>query len=110
MYHELSLIVLGVLHQGADGSSSHVMPTLVCARAGIYGCGLQESALLNIKPDIAYRGEVGSSILASAEAEKKESEAGTVSARKVKTHISTFFDPYLNQKHYGGQDREVWGK
>jgi hypothetical protein len=41
MYHELSLIVLGVLHQGADGSSSHVMPTLVCARAGIYGCGNQ---------------------------------------------------------------------
>jgi len=26
MYHELPLIVLGVLYQGADGSSSHVMP------------------------------------------------------------------------------------
>ena len=61
MYHELSLIVLGILHQGVDGTSSHVMPTLACAMAGIYGCSLQESALLNIKPDIAYRGEVESS-------------------------------------------------
>ena len=58
MYHELSLIVLGILHHDADGSSSHVMPTFACALAGIYGCGLQESAHLNIKPDIAYRGEV----------------------------------------------------
>jgi hypothetical protein len=41
MHHELSLIVLGILHQGADGSSSHVMPTLECTLAGIYGCGDQ---------------------------------------------------------------------
>ena len=41
--------------------SSHVMPAWICAVAGIYGCGILESALLNIKPDIAYRGEVGSS-------------------------------------------------
>ena len=26
MYHELSLIVLGILYQGADGSNSHVTP------------------------------------------------------------------------------------
>ena len=58
MYHELSLIVWGILHQGADGSSSHVMPAWARALAGIYGCGLQESAHLNIKPDIAYRGVV----------------------------------------------------
>ena len=55
-YNELSLIVCftriainvsrivincfwGILHQGAEGSSSHVMPTLACARVGIYGCG-----------------------------------------------------------------------
>ena len=44
-----------------DMRSSHVMPTLACAMAGIYGCGLQESAHLNMKPDIAYRGVVGSS-------------------------------------------------
>ena len=37
------------------------MPALAYALAGIFGCVLQESALLNIKPDIAYRGEVGSS-------------------------------------------------
>ena len=59
MYHELSLIVLGILHQGVDGTSSHVLPTQTSATAGIYGCGLQESAHLNIKPDIAYRGVVG---------------------------------------------------
>ena len=53
---------------------------------------------------------IGSSIPASAEAEKMASKAGTESARKVKTHISTFFDPYLNQKHYGVQKREVWDK
>ena len=53
---------------------------------------------------------VGSSFQDSAEAGKTASEAETESARKVKTHISTFFDPYLNQKHYGVQDREVWGK
>jgi hypothetical protein len=53
---------------------------------------------------------IGSSIPASAEAEKKPSKAGSESARKVKTHISTFFGPYLNQKHYGVQEREVWGK
>ena len=29
--------------------SSHVMPTLACAMAGIYGCGIQESAHLNMK-------------------------------------------------------------
>jgi len=29
--------------------------------AGIYGCGVHGSPLLNIKPDIAYRGVVGSS-------------------------------------------------
>ena len=110
MYHELSLIVWGILHQGVDGSSSHVMPTQTSATAGIYGCVLQESALLNIKPDIASRGMIGSSIPASAEAEKMASKAGTESARKVKTHISTYFDPYLNQKHYGVQEREVWGK
>ena len=52
----------------------------------------------------------GASIPASAEVEKKASKAGTESARKVKTHISTSFDPYLNQKHYGVQEREVWGK
>jgi hypothetical protein len=46
MYHELSLIVLGVLHQGADDSSSHVMPALACAMAGIYGCGLSLSSFL----------------------------------------------------------------
>jgi hypothetical protein len=57
MYHELSLIVCftrivinvsqivincfwGILHQGADGSSSHVMPALACVMAGIYGCGI----------------------------------------------------------------------
>jgi hypothetical protein len=40
MYHELSLIVLGILHHDADGSSSHVMPALACAMAGIYGCGI----------------------------------------------------------------------
>ena len=39
------------------------MPALAYALAGIFGCVLQESALLNIKPDIAYRGVVGSSIL-----------------------------------------------
>jgi len=39
MYHELSLIVWGILHQGADGSSSHVMPELECTLAGIFGCG-----------------------------------------------------------------------
>jgi len=41
MYHELSLIVLGILHQGADGSSSHVMPMLASAMAGIF-CYTQE--------------------------------------------------------------------
>ena len=57
MYHELSLIVcftrisinvpgivincFGLLHQGADGSSSHVMPTFACALAGIF-CYTQE--------------------------------------------------------------------
>ena len=40
MYHELSLIVLGILHHDADGSSSHVMPALACAMAGSYGCGI----------------------------------------------------------------------
>ena len=65
MYHELSLIVcftriainvpqivincLGILHQGADGSNSHAMPAVACAVEGIYGCGIQESALLNMK-------------------------------------------------------------
>ena len=39
MYHELSLIVLGILHHDADGSSSHVLPTQTGAMAGIYGCG-----------------------------------------------------------------------
>ena len=29
--------------------SSHVMPALACVVAGIYGCGIQESALLNMK-------------------------------------------------------------
>ena len=29
--------------------SSHVMPTWVCAMAGIYGCGIQDSAHLNMK-------------------------------------------------------------
>ena len=38
------------------------MPALAYALAGIFGCGSQESALLNIKPDIAYRGVVGPSI------------------------------------------------
>ena len=32
-----------------DMRSSHVMPTMACAMAGIYGCGLQESAHLNMK-------------------------------------------------------------
>jgi hypothetical protein len=41
MYHELSLIVWEILHQGADGSSSHVMPSLTCALAGIF-CYTQE--------------------------------------------------------------------
>jgi hypothetical protein len=41
MYHELSLIVLGILHHGADGSSSHVIPTLACAMAWDLGCGNQ---------------------------------------------------------------------
>jgi hypothetical protein len=36
MYHELSLIVWGILHQGADGSSSHVMPAWAGAAAAIY--------------------------------------------------------------------------
>ena len=65
MYHELPLIVcftriainvprivincFGVLYQGADVSNSHVLPTQTGAVAGIYGCGIQESALLNIK-------------------------------------------------------------
>ena len=61
MYHELSLIVWGVLHQGADGFSSHVMPTLTCALAGICGCCLSLSSVLLWKPDIAYRGVIGSS-------------------------------------------------
>ena len=43
--------------------SSHVMPTMACAMAGIYGCGIQESAHLNMKPDIAYRGVVGATRL-----------------------------------------------
>ena len=30
-------------------ASSHVMPTLACALAGIYGCGILESARLNMK-------------------------------------------------------------
>ena len=33
MYHELSLIVFGVLYHDADGSSSHVIPALACALA-----------------------------------------------------------------------------
>jgi hypothetical protein len=37
MYHELSLIVWGILHHGADGSSSHVMTAWACAVVGIYG-------------------------------------------------------------------------
>jgi hypothetical protein len=41
MYHELSLIVLGILHHDAGGSSSHVRPTLACALAGIF-CYTQE--------------------------------------------------------------------
>jgi hypothetical protein len=40
MYHELSLIVLGILHHDADGSSSHVMPALACAMAGSCGFGI----------------------------------------------------------------------
>jgi hypothetical protein len=55
-YNELSLVIcftritvnvprivincLGILHHDADGSSSHVMPALACAMAGIYGCGI----------------------------------------------------------------------
>ena len=39
MYHELSLIVLGDITSGWDGSSSHVMPTRIGVVAGIYGCG-----------------------------------------------------------------------
>ena len=29
-------------------------------------------------------------------------------ALKVKTHISTFSDPYLNRKRYGSQKVEIW--
>jgi len=46
-------------HRFESPASSHVMPTWVCAMAGIYGCGIQESAHLNMKPDIAYRCIVG---------------------------------------------------
>ena len=52
---------------------------------------------------------VGSSFQDSAEAGKTASEAETESARKVKTHISTFSHPYLNLKDYGVQKREGWG-
>ena len=38
-----------------------------------------------------------------------QTKAGTVSERKVKTHISTFSHPYLNLKNYGVQKREGWG-
>jgi hypothetical protein len=31
------------------GFSSHVMPAQACAMAGIYGCGILESAHLNMK-------------------------------------------------------------
>ena len=86
------------------------MPAWIGALAGIYGCGLQESAHLNIKPDIAYRGVVERPFRPLLKQKKKSSKAGTESARKVKTHISTFFDPYLNRKHYGVLVREVWGK
>jgi hypothetical protein len=41
IHHELSLIVLGILHHDADDSSSHVMPTFACALAGIF-CYTQE--------------------------------------------------------------------
>ena len=49
MYHKLSLIVFGVLYHGVGEYSSHVMPAWACAVAGIYGCGIQEPALLNMK-------------------------------------------------------------
>ena len=29
-------------------------------------------------------------------------------ALKVKTHISTFFNPYLKRKRYGSQEVEIW--
>ena len=38
-----------------------------------------------------------------------QTKAGAESARKVKTHISTFLHPYLNLKDYGVQKREGWG-
>ena len=31
-----------------------------------------------------------------------------LSALMVKTHISTFSDPYLNRKRYGSQEVEIW--
>ena len=36
-------------HRSESPANSHVMPTWVCAMAGIYGCGIQESAHLNMK-------------------------------------------------------------
>ena len=45
-----------------DMRSSHVMPMMACAMAGIYGCGISWSSILLLKPDIAYRGGVGSSL------------------------------------------------
>ena len=126
MYHELSLIVcftritvnvprivINCLGDIASGCGWLQQPCHACA-------SLRDGGHLWLRPIIVIllimktrhciSGCGGASIPASAEAEKKSFKAGTESARKVKTHISTSFDPYLNQKHYGVQEREVWGK
>ena len=42
-------------------ASRHVMPTWTCVMAGIYGCGILESACFIMKPETTYRGVVRSS-------------------------------------------------
>jgi hypothetical protein len=59
-FFDISAAAMSFQH-GID-SGSHVMPTRARAVAGIYGCGYARAILLDIKPETAYRGVVGSSL------------------------------------------------
>ena len=48
-YFSFSGVLQQPCHRSESQASSHVMPTQVCVMAGIYGCGIQESAHLNMK-------------------------------------------------------------
>ncbi len=48
-YFSFSGVLQQPCHRSESPANSHVMPTWVCAMAGIYGWGIQESAHLNMK-------------------------------------------------------------